>query len=222
MTEQAYRRHEQGFDRAFLRQRLLEMLGKEREIYPECLENNFPHVLAKIVMLWGQPEMDTYFQNLMVADRPGRKGFPADAAQELLRLSLAHSYRFSFGIDEKYAVSTAGDREFKAYLDRRQEGVKRQTPETPAVGVQERVDAARAGELTATTHAEEVRRQFPGAGERDAIRRALIASLKQWLIAQDLLKKMPPNELRDAFAVALRQAAEVQEPADGLPPIIIS
>lgn len=66
------------------------MLSDHADAYPHALERGFPHVLARIVGLWGSPELDAYFQSLMVSDRPNRQGFPADAATEIFRLSMIH------------------------------------------------------------------------------------------------------------------------------------
>lgn len=209
MTNQTHSRRDNAFDMPVLRQRMLEILGKDRELYPFGLESKFPHVFAKIVDLWGSPEMDPYFQSLMVADRPGRQGFPADAALEILRLSLAHGTLNPAAEADKYAWASASDQEFKEYLDRRHHGERRQRIEPPLVVAERRVEPRRE---------EDKQVPAPGAAEREAFRRSLIAGFGRWIKANGLLKRLPPNELRDAFAVALRQVLSEQEPGD-LPPI---
>lgn len=74
-----------------MKARLLELLGPDNgDKYPHCLETRFPHVFEKICALWGKPELDTYFQQLMTTTRPGRQGFPTEAATEIFRLSNIH------------------------------------------------------------------------------------------------------------------------------------
>lgn len=63
--------------------------------YPKMLESRFPHVLEKIVALWGTPEAATYFADLLQPNGRGggrfdRGGFPDDAWQEILRLKVLH------------------------------------------------------------------------------------------------------------------------------------
>lgn len=209
MTSHKHTRHERSFDIPALRRRMQEYLGADQELYPHCLEARFPHVFAKIVELWGKPEMEGYFQSLMVADRPGRQGFPADAAMEVLRLSLAHGTLNPVAEADKYAWASASDQEFKEYLDRRHHGERRQRIEPPLVVTERRVEPRRA---------EDAAQQGGSAAEREAFRQSLIAGFVRWIQANDLLKRLPPNELRDAFAVALRQVLHEQEPGD-LPPI---
>jgi len=209
MKHKTHLRHEKAFDMPALRQRMLEHLGKDRELYPFSLESKFPHVFAKIVHLWGSPEMEPYFQSLMVADRPGRQGFPADAALEILRLSLAHGTLNPAAEADKYAWASASDQEFKEFLDRRHHGERRQQIEPPLVVNERRAEPRRE---------EDRHSPSPGAAEREAFRQSLIAGFVRWIQANDLLKRLPPNELRDAFAVALRQVLHEQEPGD-LPPI---
>lgn len=74
-----------------MRARFLEELGPGyAACYPQYLEQRFPHVFENIISLWGSPEMMDYFQNLLVTDRPGRQGFPTEAAEEILRLYTAY------------------------------------------------------------------------------------------------------------------------------------
>ena len=67
--------------------RFLELLGPAHaDSYPTCLESQFPHVFETILSLWGSHKMDDYFQELLVTSRPGRQGFPDEAATEILHL----------------------------------------------------------------------------------------------------------------------------------------
>lgn len=70
---------------------MLRHLGDQADAYPVCLEQRFPHVLARIADLWGTRQMDAYFHSLMVSDRPNREGFPAEVAREIFRISMIHS-----------------------------------------------------------------------------------------------------------------------------------
>lgn len=86
---------EVAYDVAALRAGLmaaLEEAGKRTDLYPTHLEQRFPRILARIVELWGKPELDEYFQNdLLTTSRANRQGFPAEVATELFRLSNHHA-----------------------------------------------------------------------------------------------------------------------------------
>lgn len=70
---------------------LLQELFKEREDkYPHFLKKNFARVLTKIMSLWGTPELDAYFHELMIDYTGDRQGFPREAIAEILTLSLMH------------------------------------------------------------------------------------------------------------------------------------
>ena len=74
-----------------LKAKLLALLGDDAKIYPARIEQSFPRILDRIVALWGKPGLDAYLDELMIASRPGRQGFPDDVAMELFRLSNCHS-----------------------------------------------------------------------------------------------------------------------------------
>lgn len=64
--------------------------------YPQMLEEKFPHILEKVVSLWGTPEADPYFADLLQPSGRGggrfdRDGFPEKAWQEILQLRLLHA-----------------------------------------------------------------------------------------------------------------------------------
>lgn len=78
-------------DISVLRQKMLSNLDGKTDAYPYQVERCFPHILARLVEVWGQPEGDTYLNNLLVSNRPNRQGFPDDVAGELFRLSIIHA-----------------------------------------------------------------------------------------------------------------------------------
>jgi len=64
--------------------------------YPQMLEDRFPHILEKVIELWGSPEAEPYFADLLQPDGRGggrfdRDGFPGKAWQEILQLQLLHA-----------------------------------------------------------------------------------------------------------------------------------
>ena len=91
------------FDIPALRAELLANLGSHADVYPAHVEQSFPRILAKIVALWGKPELEEFLSSLMVSDRPGRQGFPPDVAMEIFRLSMVHG---SLGFTSKQAAGT--------------------------------------------------------------------------------------------------------------------
>lgn len=76
---------------AALHERLLCLLGGDTTHYPNRLEERFPRIIGKIVELWGRPELDAYFNELMVSERHDRQGFPGDVAMEIFQLSNVHA-----------------------------------------------------------------------------------------------------------------------------------
>ncbi|MBC7779030.1 MAG: hypothetical protein H7125_02895 [Proteobacteria bacterium] len=59
-----------------------------------ALERQFPHVLARIIGLWGSPMCCEYLQSLMVMDRGEvRQGFPIELIEDLIMLDYCHNYR---------------------------------------------------------------------------------------------------------------------------------
>lgn len=61
------------------------------------LEARFPHVASAIQLLWGNPEMDTYFSKLVVDDRGNREGFPPEVMSDLKFLAALHQAAYRFG-----------------------------------------------------------------------------------------------------------------------------
>lgn len=82
---------QQPEDVKVLHEQLLRLLGGDATHYPRRLEERFPRILGKIVELWGRPELDAYFNELMVSERHDRQGFPGDVAMEIFQLSNVHT-----------------------------------------------------------------------------------------------------------------------------------
>jgi hypothetical protein len=72
----------------------------------------YPHLLQPLCTLWGHPEFDRFVTRLIVDERGGRKGFAADAIEELLFLAqLNHEFCPSWGPRDPWADSQfIGDR----------------------------------------------------------------------------------------------------------------
>lgn len=58
--------------------------------YPNFLERSYPHVLNRLMQLWGLPGFDPYMHDLMVDKRGGRQGFPTEVVTELVFLGELH------------------------------------------------------------------------------------------------------------------------------------
>jgi hypothetical protein len=68
------------------------------------IEKNFPRIVAAITLLWGNPEMDAYFNRIAVDDRGDREGFPPDVMSDILFLASLHADAYSFDSTEaRYA-----------------------------------------------------------------------------------------------------------------------
>ena len=64
--------------------------------YPYLLDEQFPHVLEKVVQLWNTPDAEPYMADLLQPNgrsggRFDRDGFPDAAWEEILRLQLLNS-----------------------------------------------------------------------------------------------------------------------------------
>jgi ankyrin repeat protein len=66
---------------------LFEDLGDD---YPYALEERFDRILVNIEKLWGTPEIEDYFTDLIIDRRGGREGFPKDVLDDILRLRDFH------------------------------------------------------------------------------------------------------------------------------------
>ncbi|MGH8727582.1 MAG: ankyrin repeat domain-containing protein [Burkholderiales bacterium] len=70
--------------------KILAILKGMEDRYPVALERQFPRILKRIAALWELPELDPYFEELLVDKRGGRKGFPPEVVQEIFFLSNLH------------------------------------------------------------------------------------------------------------------------------------
>ena len=75
-----------------MNEKILKLIGNKAEYYPHKLEQQYPHILDKIMIMWDSPEFDSYLNKFMLDKREHfRHGFPDDVASEILRLSMLHS-----------------------------------------------------------------------------------------------------------------------------------
>jgi hypothetical protein len=76
-------------------EKILKLLDNRSEYYPQQLEQQFPLIFSKIMMMWDSIEFDTYLNKFMLDKREhARQGFPPEVASEILRLSMLHSDLF--------------------------------------------------------------------------------------------------------------------------------
>jgi len=84
-----------------MNERLVRLMGHRKELYPVQLEKSFPHVLEKLMGLWGTLEFDALADEFLLNNRPGRAGFPPDVAVELFRLATLHKEQMKLVTYEK-------------------------------------------------------------------------------------------------------------------------
>ena len=78
-----------------MNENILKVLSNKTDFYPHKLEQQFPHILERIIHLWDSQEFDTHLNKLMLDNREQRRqGFPPEVASELLRLSILHSEQY--------------------------------------------------------------------------------------------------------------------------------
>lgn len=58
--------------------------------YPIHLEDQFDRILTNIEKLWGKPELDDYFTDLIIDKRGGRKGFSEEVMRNIMFLHDYH------------------------------------------------------------------------------------------------------------------------------------
>ena len=58
------------------------------------LEQHYPRIAEIVQGLWGTPELDNYFDKLLIDERGNRAGFPTDVVKALLALSRQHLEQF--------------------------------------------------------------------------------------------------------------------------------
>lgn len=98
--------------------KLMALLGAHTDRYPHKLEAGFPHVIDRIVALWGSADLHPFLEALMLADRPGRQGFPPDVATEIFRLVNVLDDLDQKPVSSKTAWDLALDNEFTRPRDR--------------------------------------------------------------------------------------------------------
>lgn len=75
-----------------MNEELLQLLNGHAEHYPHALDQQFPRIVNKIVILWGEPELEMYFNELLMDSRGGtRQGFPPEIASEIFNLNMYHA-----------------------------------------------------------------------------------------------------------------------------------
>lgn len=67
--------------------------------YRSALEEKFPRIADKVVLMWGYPEIITFFESLTLDDRGDRDGFSPDVMSELVFLSAIHDIAYPFKKD---------------------------------------------------------------------------------------------------------------------------
>lgn len=77
-----------------IRQKILELLGEDQHHYPRFLEQNFPHILKRMLALWGQKQMAAYLTGLMQPPAANSKGFPNEAIAEIQRINEIHNEKY--------------------------------------------------------------------------------------------------------------------------------
>lgn len=77
-------------DHTDLKASLLKLLDNETERYPHFLEQQFPHVLQRITVLWGKPQIAGYLDGLLAPPKGAGQGFPDQARREIEALRACH------------------------------------------------------------------------------------------------------------------------------------
>ena len=78
-----------------MNEKVLKVLNNNTDFYPHKLEQQFPHILEKIIIMWDSNEFDSYLNKFMLDKREhARQGFPPEVASDILRLSMLHSEQF--------------------------------------------------------------------------------------------------------------------------------
>ncbi len=66
-----------------LEQQILALLDQETEYMPHFLLERFPHIVQKIINLWGKAALDHYLHGLLTPIKAGCAGFPKEALMEI-------------------------------------------------------------------------------------------------------------------------------------------
>lgn len=68
------------------------MANTDRQEYYEVLINSgFKRIADAIELMWGSPELDVYFIDLVISKREDRKGFPDEVLTAIIKLSNINS-----------------------------------------------------------------------------------------------------------------------------------
>jgi len=74
---------------------LFELTDKRRfDEAVAVLKKNFPRLHQSMASLWGTAQGESFLDGLIVDDRGGRQGFPADTMRALLVLQRIHFLKF--------------------------------------------------------------------------------------------------------------------------------
>lgn len=71
--------------------KLAEVYRDTPDKYPYLLEQRYTRILNRIAELWLTPQLDHYFEELLVDRRGGRQGFAAEVMSELMALYAKHT-----------------------------------------------------------------------------------------------------------------------------------
>jgi hypothetical protein len=65
------------------------------DLRPANLFRDYPQIARQIVAIWGQPpQCNAFLDQLLIAEREGRQGFPPAVAQELLALGAFYKEKY--------------------------------------------------------------------------------------------------------------------------------
>ena len=110
-------------DPDILQQNFLKAFEGNEEKYPHNLEELFPGVFRKIVMLWGTPAIDDSLSHLLLDTRGGRAGFPEAVMTEIFNLQGIHDRLFPSGVRDVWKNSES-DFDYDAVRQATQAAIK--------------------------------------------------------------------------------------------------
>ncbi len=79
-------------EHAHLEPQILELLEQNAEYLPHFLLERFPHVVQRIINLWGKAALDHYLHGLLAPIKPGCVGFPKEALMEIASIKAYARY----------------------------------------------------------------------------------------------------------------------------------
>ncbi len=65
------------------RSTLPDLPGRDSKLYPRFLQERFPHVVQRLVALWGKPQLEGFLEGLLAPHSRGAAGFPEEALAEI-------------------------------------------------------------------------------------------------------------------------------------------